>query len=1699
MKALAWLNIAVQTAFPLAVAFTPAVAGAKSQGHPFVNTEKFPLQTQIYTLASGETIASVAAKYNMTPEALRKLNQFRTFAQGFDRLQAGDELDVPLSPLPEVQWHSAPGSSQPDADKRQEHKIADYASQAGRFLASNPNGDSAASVASGMASGAVGSEIQQWLSRLGTARVQLDTDKDLSLKNSQLDLLVPLYEQKDKLVFTQGSIHHTDDRTQANLGAGIRYFDDAWAFGANTFLDYDMSRNHARAGAGLEYWRDFLKLGVNGYQRLTGWKDSPDVTDHQERPANGWDVRAQAWLPALPQLGGKLTYEQYYGSDVALFGKENRQRDPHAFTAGISYTPVPLITLGAEQRHGKANENDTRLSIGLNYQPGVPWRQQIDPGAVAAMRSLAGSRYDLVERNNNIVLEYRKNEVIHLKMADLVAGYAGEQKSLGVSVNSKYGLARIDWAATDLIAAGGKILRNGDDWTVVLPAYRSAAQAVNTYTVSGVATDKKGNVSSQAQSQVTVTQAAIDAATSTLSPASAFLPANGASQQQFVLKVSDKEGNPVDLAETEISVEKSAKIRGTSNATVSSFTRRAAGEYVMTVTAGTMPEAFTLTPSARNTHFASTDVTLTADNTTALVDTLERVEDNAIADGKSQNSVRVTVVDAQNNRVPGQTVSLAADNNATITASATTDKDGVVVVPVTSVKAGKTTVSASINGKSGKDIALNFRPDPKTAHIAQKDLSVLPEISLADGKTEKTILARVSDAQDNPVPDVPVTLSADNGAILAEKTLTTDAQGVVATTLTSTVAGRSQVTARVNQSATSKDTTFTGNTATAIVTSVNTTETSGIADGTTAVKFRALIKDQNGNPLSGLPVDWKSDKDSSIVAFSATQTLTSDQGVAEIEITSTRAYNDVVVTASTNASSQSASPFVFVADRQNPVITALTSNKQTLTADGSDAANLSVSVTDNNGNPLSGISVTLSNNNNAAIAPAQPVTDASGQAFASLTSLHAGEVQVVASLKKGGEKTLSLQAIADERTAGVSVSAETTSATAGQEKPVTLTATVVDGNGNPVSGTSVAWQTDHNQLSANVSQTNARGEAVVQLTGTQAVVTTVTAVLYNGKKGSAPVTFGPGQPAQPQSQLTLTPQSITADGKSTALASLTLRDQWDNPVPGQTVNWSADEKSGIHFTATEKGNGLYQASVSGTAEGVWALNARTGNLSLETSLGLLASQDTALIDSVTVSGTDIAKADGVDTVTVRAQIKDMHGNTKLKGVAVGWDTSLGTLSSRLSSTDENGVAEIKLSSRTAGQAQVSAMLGGSTPVNADKPVSFTAGDINADTSSFTILPSSIVAGKERATLRVTARDAEGNLLSGLKDKVSPDFSPDLDMTVSSFSEASAGVYEATIAGKKTGTTQVSAGVNGTRINHTASLTLVADNDTAIVKGNISVTPSSAIVGDTVTYTAVLSDANGNALGAGIPVTWSANEGSTLSSQVTRTNDTGTASVTLTRKQTGTARVSLILPSGTTTAPDVVFSAGEMDEERSELTLSPSVIVAGKDTATLTLTLRDSNGNLLTGKTVNGLSDNSHVTIEESKQSSDAPGRYAMTISSNKAGTAILSAKVGDKTLSQTRTLTVRGDTESWKLTSVTADKSRLSADDTKGVTYSATVTDAHGNLLSGVVVAWQLSGQSVSYAPTSRTDSNGVATTTVISHTAGQLAMTAWLDDRNHL
>ncbi|AOF17304.1 hypothetical protein BFS78_22435 (plasmid) [Yersinia enterocolitica] len=438
-------------------------------------------------------------------------------------------------------------------------------------------------------------------------------------------------------------------------------------------------------------------MGVNGYTRLTGWRDSPDVENYEERPANGWDIRSEGYLPAYPQLGAKLVYEQYYGTEVALFGRDNRQANPYAITVGVNYTPVPLVTISAEQREGKSGANDTRLALAFNYQLGVTLNKQLDSTTVAQRRSLMGSRYDLIERNNNIVLEYRKKDVIQLAIANTIQGYAGELKSLGVSVVTSNGLERIDWDSSGLIANGGRVIQQGSSqYNVLLPAYQNGG--TNTYQLSAVAYDKKGNASSRVFTQVSVNAAPFNQQNSTFEPDHDTLPADGVSTKVLTLSLFDDHNQPidVDLANIQLSV-----LPQVHNAHISPFTKISLGVFVTTVTAGNVVETLTLTPSVDNIPLnkpATLDIGQIVDPANSE---FTAVPTTILADGVAATTLTFTPKDNNGSAVKGLTnVGFFVSNLANTVVSTVTENNGVYSATLKGTTPGIATVRPQIGGSN---------------------------------------------------------------------------------------------------------------------------------------------------------------------------------------------------------------------------------------------------------------------------------------------------------------------------------------------------------------------------------------------------------------------------------------------------------------------------------------------------------------------------------------------------------------------------------------------------------------------------------------------------------------------------------------------------------------------------------------------------------------------------------------------------------------------------------------------------------------------------------------------------------------------------------------------------------------------------------------------------------------------------------------
>ncbi|WP_182333651.1 inverse autotransporter beta domain-containing protein [Stenotrophomonas acidaminiphila] len=292
----------------------------------------------------------------------------------------------------------------------------------------------------GQIAGAAQQAVVDGLRPFGNAKVQLDTQG-----GGSVDLLHPLGEDATNLWFFQGGVRRSnqlyrDYRTTLNAGLGYRrLIGDTAMVGINGFFDADVTGGNRRLGVGAEYWSDYLKVSANGYFGVNRvWNESPDVEFYSEKPASGFDVIAQGYLPQLPQLGGKVAFERYYGDSVGLFGFGAMQRDPYAYTVGLTYQPAPALSFDVSRRMGQGGESDTAFRVGLNFRFGVPLNRQFDFSheAVARTRDVRNMRYDLVERNNNIVLKYKRQaDNFSITLPDGVSGHPGERITFPISIS----------------------------------------------------------------------------------------------------------------------------------------------------------------------------------------------------------------------------------------------------------------------------------------------------------------------------------------------------------------------------------------------------------------------------------------------------------------------------------------------------------------------------------------------------------------------------------------------------------------------------------------------------------------------------------------------------------------------------------------------------------------------------------------------------------------------------------------------------------------------------------------------------------------------------------------------------------------------------------------------------------------------------------------------------------------------------------------------------------------------------------------------------------------------------------------------------------------------------------------------------------------------------------------------------------------
>jgi adhesin/invasin len=1204
--------------------------------------------------------------------------------------------------------------------------MAQAAIQAGALLSGDNASDALGSAVVSAATGKAASSVQAWLSQFGTARVNILTDEKFSLSDADLDLLVPLYNEKENLVFTQFGGRRHDDRNSVNGGLGYRHFNDKWMWGSNVFYDQQVSGNqHQRLGLGAEMGWDYLKLSTNGYFRLSDWMSSSQYEDYDERVANGFDLRTTGYLPSWPQLGANIIYEQYYGDNVGLFGddEDDRQTNPYAVTLGVNYTPVPLVTMGLNQKMGKSGENDTQLNLALTWTPGVSLRTQLDPSQVALRRTLQGGRMELVDRNNNIVLEYRKQELISLSLASTLTGAERSRQTVTAQVKAKHGLDRIEWQGDSFFSHGGKITA-GDSpaqFVMTLPFWQG--EGVNSYTLNATAWDKKGNASRPEQINVTVN--GIDATTlqsvTTLSPAT--IPADGKSTATVSVALKTAAGEAATglasrLTATLLASAKTAGSLTTSyNAPkIDRFIESGKGVYTAILTSGTTPDTLTIQPLIDGTTRLSTArLKEEATVTIAQLAALEASTTSALASGSAPITLTARVTDQYGKALQGTTIDWSADTARAVlsTPQTRTDESGIAQIQVTSIDVISTLVTAQLEGGNALVTpSLSFDADVGSAQVAA--ISSEKQQVIANNDDTNTLTAQVTDSYGHPLPNVTVnwTIEKTDSTPVSSKTSLTDISGNALLELKSSKTGTITVRAAVKGSAakTLAPIDFVADTSTQTVSLITLNKKQALANGTDSITYQATVTDAKGNAVQGATVSWAADNKNA--TLSETQTTSGTDGKSQITVTSVKA-GDVVVTVQTRESTaKRADKITFIADTATAQVSAISSDKTTALANGVNAITVSATLVDANGNALSGENVAWkASPASGKLTADSTTTDSRGVAQVQLTSASVDKFTVEASANGSRQSLPSLSFTADNSTAQVStLTADKTTDIVADKDSVNLTAQIVDAQQHPLAGSVVNWRSSDpsGSLSVNSSVTGTDGKATVSFSSLKAGAVNVTASSGNNSQVQTLQVIGNQETAQ-VTGIAADKEHAVADGADAIAWTATVTDANGNALTGTPLNWSASlegatlapasSSTDANGNATTKGTSLKSGTVKITASPVAnSAGKKTGGDTL-----FEADAKTARLVFLTPSSSRVViNGPGV---TYSAMVNDANDNPVINE-SVSWSTNLNTLSAPETKTDSTGKTNVTLKGDTMGLATVTATANETTLT--DNSVTFSA-------------------------------------------------------------------------------------------------------------------------------------------------------------------------------------------------------------------------------------------------------------------------------------------------------------------------------------------------------------------------------------------------------
>ncbi|EJF3769355.1 Ig-like domain-containing protein [Escherichia coli] len=1710
----AGICLITQLAFPMAAAAQGVVNAATQQPVPaqiaIANANTVP-----YTLGALESAQSVAERFGISVAELRKLNQFRTFARGFDNVRQGDELDVPAQ-VSENNLTPPPGNSSDNL----EQQIASTSQQIGSLLAEDMNSEQAANMARGWASSQASGAMTDWLSRFGTARITLGVDEDFSLKNSQFDFLHPWYETPDNLFFSQHTLHRTNERTQINNGLGSH------STATLTFIAHDAAGNPV---IGL-----VLSTRHEGVQDITlsDWKDNGDGSYTQVLTTGAMS----GTLTLMPQLNGVDAAKAPAVVNIISVSSSRTHSsikiDKDRYLSG---NPIEVTVELRDENDRPVKEQKQQLNTAVsidNVKPRVTtdWKETAD--------GVYKATYTAYTRGSGLtakLLMQNWNEDLHTA-GFIIDANPQSAKIATLSASNNGVLANENAANTVSVNVADEGSNPINDHTVTFAVLSGSATSFNNQNtaktdVNGLATfDLKSSKQEDNTVEVTlengVKQTLIVSFVGDSSTAQVDLQksknevvADGNDSATMTATVRDAKGNllndvkvtfNVNSAEAKLSQTEVNSHDGIATATLTSLKN---GDY-------------TVTASVSSGSQANQQVIFIGDQSTAAL-TLSVPSGEITVTDTAPQQLTATLQDKNGNPLKDKEITFSVPNDVASQFSISnsgkgmTDSNGIAIASLTGTLAGTHMITARLANSNISDT------QPMT-FVADKDRAVVvlqtskAEI-IGNGVDETTLTATVKDPFDNVVKNLSVAFSTSPADTqLSLNARNTNENGIAEVTLKGTVLGVHTAEATLpNGNNDTKTVNIAPDTSNAQVT-LNIPAQQVVTNNSDSVQLTATVKDPSNHPVAGITVNFTMPQD---VAANFTLenngiAITQANGEAHVTLKGKKAGTHTVTATLGNNNASDAQPVTFVADKDSAVVVLQTS-KAEIIGNGVDETTLTATVKDPFDNAVKDLQVTFSTNPaDTQLSQSTSNTNDSGVAEVTLKGTVLGVHTVEATLPNGNGYTTTVNIAPDTSNAQVTLNIPAQQVVTNNSDSVQLAATVKDPSNHPVAGITVNF-TMPQDVAANftlenngIAITQANGEAHVTLKGKKAGTHTVTATLGNNNTSdSQPVTFVADK-ASAQVVLQISKDEITGNGVDSATLTATVKDQFDNEVNNLPVTFSS-ASSGLTLTpgvSNTNESGIAQATLAGVAFGEQTVTASLANNGASDNKTVHFIGDTAAAkiieltpvpDSI-IAGTPQNSSGSVITATV----VDNNG-FPVKGVTVNFTSR--TNSAEMTNggqavTNEQGKATVTYTNTR------SSIESGARPdtvevslENGSSTLS-TSINVNADASTahLTLLQAlfDTVSAGETTSLYIEVKDNYGNGVP--QHQVTLSVSPSEGVTLSNnaiYTTNYYGNFYASFTATKAGVYQVTATLeNGDSMQQTvtyvpnvanAEITLAASKDPVIADNN-----------DLTTLTATVADTEGNAI-ANTEVTFTLPEdvraNFTLSDGGKAiTNVEGKAKVTLKGTKAGAHTVTASITGGKSEQLVVNFTADTLTAQVNLNVTEDNFIANNVGMTRLQATVTDGNGNPLANEAVTftlPADVSASFTLGQGGSAiTDINGKAEVTLSGTKSGTYPVTVSVNNYGVSDTKQVTLIADAGTAKLASLTSVYSFV-VSTTEGATMTASVTDANGNPVEGIKVNFR--GTSVTLSSTSvETDDRGFAEILVTSTEVGLKTVSASLADK---